>query len=127
MAGQSPLAFVAVTPAGSYAPGHLDPAGNLMVATNGRSSALALAAGQHIVKGAPGRIGCLIVNTAGTAGDLQVNDAATTAAIGAGNLIWGGATEDTLTANTIVVLNFPCQNGIAVTVPTGGVVSVSFD
>jgi hypothetical protein len=125
MSGQSPLGLTAVTPSGSVGTGRLDYGNNLGVATQGRSSALNLGAGQHIVKGAAGKMGALIVLVAGTAGTLAVNDAATTGAIAAANLIWTGL--DTTAAGTVFPINFPCLNGIAVTVPTGGTVAVSFD
>jgi hypothetical protein len=124
MAGQSPLGLTAVTPSGSVGSGRLDYGNNLGVATNGRSSALNLGAGQHIVKGAAGKMGNFVILTVGSAGTFAVNDAATAGAIAAANLIWSVPDNQAVGAYPI---NFPCLNGIAITVPTGGVASVSFD
>lgn len=97
---------------------------SILSSAGGQHSALALQAGPNLVKASPGRICKLSITTAGTAGTLAVNDCATTGAVTAENLIYNGL--DTSPAGTVVDLEFPCLYGIVVTVPTGGVVSVSY-
>lgn len=101
-----------------------DAAGLLLTTPGGSLSALNLTAGAHLVKASAGRIAKLVVNTVGSAGTLSVNDSATAAGAAASNLVWAGV--DTTAAGTVIVLDWPCANGIVVTVPTGGVVAVSF-
>lgn len=72
-----------------------------------------------VVKATKGRIGKVIVNTAGsTVG--TVSDSATTAS--AANLIYN--IPDTV---GIYDLNFPCATGILITPGTGQVLSVSYN
>jgi len=98
---------------------------NAVISTNGGIySALALPAGQNLVKAAPGRVFRLIINTAGTAGTLAINDAASVGAVAASNLVFTAL--NTTAAGNVYNLEFPCANGIVVTVPTAGVVSVSY-
>jgi hypothetical protein len=99
---------------------------NSIISTaGGTQSALALPAGANLVKASPGRIIRISVNTVGTAGTLAVNDCATTAAVAASNLVWEGVDTQAI-GGAPITLEFPCLVGIVVTVPTGGVVSVSF-
>ena len=97
---------------------------SIISSAGGTHSMLALAAGPNLVKAAPGRICKLIINVTGTAGTLAVNDCATTAAVSAANLVWTDL--DTTPMGTVIDLEFPCLYGIVVTVPTTGVVSVSY-
>src|SRR5271157_4930152 len=98
---------------------------NAVISTSGGLyTALGLTAGQNLVKATPGRIFRLVVTTAGTAGTFAVNDAASTAAVAASNLVF--SILNTTAAGTVITLEFPCANGIVVTVPTTGVVSVSY-
>ena len=97
---------------------------SVLTTNGGQQSALNLAAGANLVKATAGRIFSLNVNTAGTAGTLAVYDSATTAGAAAANLVWEGSA--TTAQGTVIVLNFPCANGIVVTAPTGGVVAVSY-
>lgn len=95
------------------------------ITTNGGTqSALDLAAGANLVRAGQGRVFQINVNTAGTAGTFAVYDSATTAGAAASNLIWEGSA--TTAQGSVVVLNFPYQNGLVVTAPTGGVVAVSY-
>ena len=95
-----------------------------LTTAGGTLSALNLTAGAHLVKAGAGRVMRINVNTVGTAGTFSVNDAATTGAAAAANLIWEGS--NTTAAGTIIDLQFPYTNGLVVTVPTGGVVAVSY-
>lgn len=88
-------------------------------------SRLNLAAGSTLVdNNPPGRVVRLCVNVAGTAGTFAVYDSATVGGIGAANLMWQGAA--TTPQGTVIDLEFPYFNGLVVTVPTTGVVSVSY-
>jgi len=124
MAGWTPLGYNSVNPQGFTAPQQLDASGNLLVAS-GSASALALSAGVNLVKATPGRVARISVITAGTAGNLAVNDSATTGGVAAGNIIWSLA-FGSVTVGQIIELEWPCAKGIVVTVPTGGAVSVSY-
>ncbi len=98
---------------------------NAVISTDGgQLSALALPAGQNLVKASPGRIFRIVVTTAGTAGTFAVNDAASLGAVAASNLVF--SILNTTAAGNVITLEFPCLNGIVVTVPTTGVVSVSY-
>jgi hypothetical protein len=98
---------------------------SILTSTGGQFSKNALPAGANLVKATPGRVVRLSVVTLGTAGSLMVNDCSTIGAVSAANTIYemgfAGATE-----GLVVTLEFPCLYGIVVTVPTGGVVSVSY-
>jgi len=98
---------------------------SILSSAGGQHSALALPAGANLVKATPGRIVRLSVLALGTAGNLMVNDCATIGAVTSANTIYemgfAGATE-----GLVVDLQFPCTYGIVVTVPTGGMVSVSY-
>lgn len=95
-----------------------------LTTAGGQLSSLNLAAGANLVKAGVGRVMRLSVTVAGTAGTFSVNDAATTGAAAAANLIWEGSA--TSAQGTIVDLEFPYSSGLVVTVPTGGTVSVSY-
>ena len=123
---QNPLAAtIAKTPTNVQTTLKTDTNGALRVTEGGVSSALALAAGVNLVKATPGRAIRLSVTTTGTAATLAVNDAASTGAVAAGNLVYqlAGASA---TEGLVVVLDWPCANGIVVTVPTSAVVSVAY-
>ncbi len=75
-----------------------------------------------VVKAAPGVLFRVSVTTAGSAAGA-VYDAATTGGNIAANLI--GTIANTVTAQPLEFL-WPCQTGILVVPPTGGVVSVSY-
>ncbi len=121
---QTPLGLNALNTAGYLSPQRLDAENALQVANGGISSALNLTAGANLVKASAGRICRLVINVAGTAGRLSVYDAATTGAVAASNLVWTAV--DTTSLGSVIELQWPCQNGIVVTVPTTGVVSVSY-
>jgi len=73
-----------------------------------------------VVKAAAGRVGSVIVTTAGsTAG--SVSDVATTGGVASGNLVFS-------IPNTVGVykLDFPCTTGITITPGTSQVISVSY-
>lgn len=97
---------------------------SVITTIGGQKSALNLAAGANLVKAGAGRIVQINVNTAGTGGSFAVHDSATTGAAAASNLVWEGSA--TTAQGDVVSLNFPCANGIVVTVPTAGVVAVSY-
>jgi hypothetical protein len=127
---QSPLGFnttnAFVNPgATTLVPQMTDQVGAVQMASGGISSALNLTAGAHVVKATPGRICKITVNTTGTAGTFSVSDCATTAAVAAANLV-AAFTNTTAAGGAPLVLDWPCSVGIVVTVPTTGVVSVSF-
>jgi hypothetical protein len=78
-----------------------------------------------VIKGSPGRVFRITVNTVPTSSAVSVNDAATTGAAAASNLILN-APSASLTAGQVITLEFPCANGIVVNPGTSGVVSVSY-
>jgi hypothetical protein len=120
------LNFSTQNPSGVFVANQSDASGNFLVA-NGSTTRLALAAGQTLVKAAPGRVAKLIVNTAtGTAGTLAVNDCASTGAVAAGNVVYS-VPFGTAILGTVIVLDVPCLVGIVVTVPTSSTVTVVFD
>lgn len=85
------------------------------------NSRLNITAGAVVVKAVPGKVGKIIVTTAGSAPG-SVSDVATTGAVAAGNLIFS-------IPNTVGIyqLNFPAKVGIIITAGTAQVLSVSFD
>ena len=92
------------------------------VAFSGSSSLKITAAA--VVKATSGRLVRVSVVVAGsTAGSC--NDAATTGAATTANQIL--AIPTTITAGTVVYLDFPTTNGIVCTPGTGGQLAVSFD
>ena len=90
----------------------------------GTKSALNLTAGAHLIQLGVGRVMRICVNTAGTAGTFAINDAATTGAAAAANLVWAGSA--TTAAGTVIDLEFPVSAGLVFTVPTTGVMSISY-
>lgn len=119
---------------GKQTPAQLDSSGNLKVVSqaapstvigtvntqSGTSNLLNITAGAVVVKGTPGRICKVVVNTAGSASG-SVSDCATTGAVAAANLVF----TIPQTAG-VYSLDFPCNTGIVVTAGTGQVLSVSF-
>lgn len=99
-----------------------DQDGNLMVNMAGRRNALNLTAGTHILKGNPGTIHRLIVGTISSTATV-IFDAASGAA-SAANTIYTVPTA--AVAGTIIELEFPCVNGLSITVGTGGVFAASY-
>lgn len=75
---------------------------------------------QTVVKASPGKLFTVSVTTAGTTAGTA-NDAATTGAVAASNLI--GSFE---AVGLYEFQEWPCANGIVITPGTGQVLSVSF-
>ena len=126
---QSPLAATVAVSAGAQKPLTANTKGTLMVSRGGLQSSL-----NNTVSGviAPykTRVGKVIVNAPGsTSGVIAINDAATSGAVAASNLVWQLAYNETAnTEGAVFELDFPCQNGIYLTVDGGSpIVSVSFD
>lgn len=97
---------------------------SVLTSNGGQSTKLNIIAAT-LVKGTAGRIVRVVVNTVPTSSAVSVNDAATTGAAAAGNLIVSVASAQ-LTAGQVIDLEFPCANGIVVNPGTSGVVSVSY-
>lgn len=120
---QNPLAVtIAKTTTGSQSTVLLDSKGNLPVhSAECVNSSLNITAGVILLKSTAGKVGKIIVNTAGSAPG-SVSDCSTTGAVAAGNLIF-------TIPNTVGTypLNFPAKVGIVITAGTGQVLSVSFD
>jgi hypothetical protein len=67
-------------------------------------------------------LGSIVVNAAGSAGDLTLNDCATLGAASAANVIYSCPYSNLKSQ----ILNFPCQNGLVVSaIPTGAVINVA--
>jgi hypothetical protein len=97
---------------------------SIITSPGGQLTALNLQAGANLIKAGQGRIFKIFVNTVGSAGTFSVNDSATTGGVAASNLIWDdGATT---AVGTPLTLEAPYFNGLVVTVPTGGVCSVTY-
>ena len=114
---------------GAQKPLEANTKGTLSVTRGGLSSLLNNTA-SGVIKPSPGRVAQVIVNAVGsTSGVIAINDAATSGAVAAANLIWQIAYNETSnTEGAIYTLDFPCQNGIYLTVDGGSpIVSVSFD
>lgn len=101
------------------ASGHLDATGNILGA-QGSLSALAVSGVAAVIKATPGRVVRVNVTTAGSAAG-SLNDAATTGAAGATNLIFS-------IPNTVgtYYLDWPAASGIVVTPGTGQIMSISY-
>lgn len=113
-------ATVSVNPSGQQAPQVIDAFQNVNVVANPAKTMLNITAAT-VVKAAPGLIGRVFVNTAGsTVGSLS--DAATTGAIAAANLI--SALPNTVGPLTIEAYT---ANGIVITPGTGQVLSITYD
>ena len=118
---QSPLsAATAVNPAGKFVMNVVDATGNEYVAS-GKTGQYNITAATAI-KGSAGRLVRIVVTSTIT-GNLTANDAATTGAAAAANLIFSAATP---AAGTVYVLDWPCANGIVVTPGSAGSVAVSY-
>lgn len=79
-----------------------------------------------VVKPTAGVLARILVNAPGSAGNLTLNDVATTGAAAAANQILTIA-FGSLTVGQVISLEWPCGTGIVVSsVPTGGAVSISF-
>ncbi len=104
------------------------PLGVSITNVEGSNSKLNLTAGATLIKGQPGRILSVIVNTASsttTVPTVQLYDSATTAGTATANLVYVSALD--LVAPTLpIAVNFPVQNGLVAVVGTAGVVSVSY-
>lgn len=119
---QSPLnAATAVNPSGKFVMNVVDATGNEFVAS-GKTGQYNINGSATLVKGSPGRLVRIVV-TGTITGNLTANDAATTGAAAASNLIFSAATP---AAGTVYVLDWPCANGIVVTPGTAGSVAVSY-
>lgn len=89
----------------------------------GNSTVLAITAAA-VVKAGSGTIFRVALAVPGTAGNLVINDAATTGTAVTANII-ASIPFGSLTAP--VLLEWPCTNGIVISaIPTGAQVSVSF-
>ena len=91
----------------------------------GNKSSLNISAAA-VVKATNGIVFRITTSTAGTAGDLVLNDVATVAGAAATNQIIS-IPFGTLTAGSVVTLKWPCATGITISaVPTGWVGAVSY-
>ena len=91
----------------------------------GNKSALDVTAAA-VVKSTNGILFSITTSTAGTAGDLVLNDVATVAGAAAANQIIS-IPFGSLAAGSVVTLKWPCSTGIVVSaVPTGWVGAVSY-
>jgi hypothetical protein len=77
--------------------------------------------GTVVVKASAGRLARITVNNPGTSGNLVLNDAATVAGATAANQIislpWNAIN---MYAGAVVILDWPCANGIVVSGVPGG-------
>jgi len=95
------------------------PGSNLLVSGGGASSTLNVTAAA-VIKATPGRLVKILVIAPGSAGNLVINDLASTSGSAAANTILSLA-FGSMTAGQVVVLDWPCAVGIAVTaVPSAG-------
>ncbi len=85
------------------------------------NSVLNLTVGATLVKATAGKVGKVIVTTAGSTPG-SISDCATTGAVAAANLI--GTIPNTV---GVYSFNFPAKVGIVITAGTAQVLSVSFD
>lgn len=80
-----------------------------------------------VIKATPGRLARISVVTAGTAGNLTIND---NNATGASNVIGNeifNAAFGTIPLGTVITLDWPCKTGITVSVmPTAMVIAISY-
>jgi hypothetical protein len=117
---QSPLAAdVALTPAGAFAPMHLDANGQLRTCNGSVSSALNITAAT-VVKATPGRAVMVSVIVAGS-GAGAVYDHATTSGVGAASEIF--IVPDTAGA---YLIDWPCAVGIVVAPGSGQTLAISY-
>lgn len=100
------------------------PQNPLVPRAGGSLSALNVNANK-VVKASPGTVMRVVVLQAATAGAFGIYDAATLPGMTAANSIYQ-VSANWPPAGTVITLEFPCQNGIAVQPGTGGAVSVSF-
>lgn len=77
------------------------------------------------VKAAPGVVATICVVVAGSAGNNQINDAATTGAAAASNLVYSQPFGSG-TVGQCVNLEMPMNNGIVVTPSTGATLAVFY-
>ena len=99
---------------------------NTLTTTNGT-----LAAGggatTTLIKASAGRAGRLLINAAGTAGSWTVYDSATALGANYSNTVWNAAYGATsVAAGSVVTIDFPCLNGIVITVPVTGSAAFSW-
>lgn len=79
-----------------------------------------------VIKAVPGFLATVIVDVAASAGELTLNDCATTGAANSGNQI-ASIAFGALEVGVPLTFNWPCKKGIVVSaVPTGATVRVSF-
>ena len=124
---QSPLAFLAQKPVtNAFANGLLDAGTNSLMTTNGGNQQTYNVAAAAVIKTGAGRVAKIIVQTAPSAGNLTVNDCATTGAAAIGNQIISLAFGN-LTIGTQIFLDWPLDFGLVISsVGTGGVYAVSY-
>src|SRR6266581_3712057 len=79
-----------------------------------------------VIKGGTGIICRIAINVVGSAGNLTLNDCATTGAAAAANQIVSVA-FGSLTQGQVLTLEWPCGTGIVVSsIPTGGQVAIAY-
>jgi hypothetical protein len=92
----------------------------------GRFSSLNVTAPQ-VIRSSPGMIFRVVVKTAGSAGNLTIND---NTALGGTNVAANQILSvpfGNLTAGKVIKCTSPCANGIVISsLPTGGAVAVSY-
>ena len=104
-------------------------AGTIQTSQGGLQSSLNNTA-NAVIKASKGRVAKVIINNpGGSSGVISINDAATSGAVAAANLVWQQAYNATANVEgEVILLDFPCQNGIYLTVDGGSpIVSVSYD
>jgi len=99
---------------------------NTLTTTNGT-----LAAGggatTTLLKGSTGRACRLLINAAGTAGSWTIYDSATVLGANYSNAVWNAAYgAASVIAGAVVSIDFPCANGIVITVPVTGSAAISW-
>ncbi len=93
--------------------------------SGGNSSTFDISAAA-VLKATPGTLYRVVVQSVPSAGNLTINDCATTGAAAIGNQIIS-IPFGSLTAGEVIYLAWPCKTGIVVSsVGTGGVFSAAF-
>ena len=127
---QVPAFYDCVLPNGKAAPNQLDYNKIALVSRGGLNNSLNNTA-PAVIKAGQGRIGKVIVVAPGSgSGAFTINDAATTGAAAASNVVWSLPYNSTLNvAGQVFDVDFPCANGITLSaVPGAGspILAISF-
>lgn len=117
---QNPIPIASeINPSKVYGPSMTDANKVSLVSEGGYQSALNITAAS-VVKASPGRLCKIVVIAPGTtSGTLTINDLTTTTGGAAGNEIFSIGYA-AMSAGQVIVLDWPCLTGIAVTAVPGG-------